>query len=391
MAPVSNVLRVDDPQVLAFQVGTDRLLVDEQCAGDRLARHPEPDERPRGNDAFLVGKHAADQGRSRAGVDGVVDEVEQALVGVAPLVDKTELDRELGIRTELAAALDAPPLDLHRDPLVDVEVGVPRTGRLNGRQQGFVRGAHEIAEVDQPPSGAPLEGGVDLRVTQIDLRLLDVGLAAHHSCLGRALLGRARLELLLGDRVLAEEDVGAGEVRLGQLQSRLGLRAPGLGLGQLGLVRPGLDDEQQRALRHDAAFGEIVHDGCPLDAGVHQALRVLLHAQQVARHPGTGLERLEGLGRAGELGEVGDLLPWLRPGDGHFRRFAGRRLRGPAAGQDRGQQPDYRKKSSGSWFPWHRFTLAEVAAAPTRCYSGPHLQRAPIQSAAGIVAVQAGE
>ena len=101
---------------------------------------------------------------------------------------------------------------------------------------------------------------------------------------------------------------GPGQLERGLVKINLALR-----LVELGLVGPGIDDEQQVPRLDFLAFLER-------------------HLDQVARHPRADVDRMNGLGSAGEVNIIGDFPP-DRQADrydrgldrGDFLRFGRRR------------------------------------------------------------------
>ncbi len=215
-------------------------------------------------------------------------------MGVALLVLETDLDRGLAdVRAELD--LEAPHLlaQVQRVALVQVEVDVDRVELLDGREHRGPAGAHEVARVHLPRAEPALERRPDLRVSEVDLRELELRLGLIPLA-DPALDGRLRRRVLLHHRLLAVE---------------LQLRADESGLVQLDLRLVGrlLDDEEEVPLRHHGAVLEV-------------------DRLEISGHPRHEIDRLRGGHRSRQLQVLDDrFLP--RCLDRHRRRRRRARLR----------------------------------------------------------------
>ncbi len=195
--------------------------------------------------------------------------------------------------------LDLPLVDRPADPqqrgLVHVEVDVHRVDRHDRGQQRLVL-VDQVAEGQVVAADLAVDRRGDLGelvAELVDLHALLVRLDPRIGLVdGRLLL----VELLLADRAGRQRVDGpvAGQGRLGQLERGLVEVDLALGLVELGLVGPGIDDEQQVPCLDLRPFLER-------------------HLDQVAGDSGADVDRLDGLGPAGEVDVVGDLPPdgWL--------------------------------------------------------------------------------
>ena len=130
-----------------------------------------------------------------------------------------------------------------RVALVQVEVDVDRLELLEGREQRRTVRADDVARIHLPRADPPGERRGDLRVSEVDLRELELRL-------GLVALADPVLDRRPGRRVLLHHRFLAVELRLG---------ADERGLVQLDLldVRRLLDDEEDLALLHDVAVLEV--------------------------------------------------------------------------------------------------------------------------------------
>src|SRR5262249_18616959 len=144
--------------------------------------------------------------------------------------------------------------------LVDVEVGVHRVDRHDGREQGaavLVPRLHQVAHGDDVAADAPADRREDLRVVEVQLAGRDQGPVGRDvgqiDVPGRA--GLIQVRLRRGPAVVR------GQVplvlRLVELQLRLVLADLRLRLVQQGLVRPRVDLEEDVSLLDQVPFPEV--------------------------------------------------------------------------------------------------------------------------------------
>ncbi len=272
----------------------------------------------------MIFEHRAPTDRAGGLADRIVDEVDLAGVIEPPLADEPQPDRGRhdrrgGIVTGLGEALVA---QVRR--LVERELESDRIDRHDGREQ---RGVAAGPAGDQVAGGnAPVADAAVDRRAQLGEGEIELGLAHHRFVggdggFGDALALRPLIEGLLGDGLVTDELLGSGEIGFGEGQVGASLGEIGADLVERGLIRPPVDGEQQVALLHRLAVGEV-------------------HGFEIAGDPGPDLHGIDGE-------ETSDVFVLVddgardRLGDRHARRRRGRpgRLRALAAArQQRGEQ-----------------------------------------------------
>ena len=129
----------------------------------------------------------------------------------------------------------------------------------------------QIADAHLVPAHAAGDRRRHPGIIEIELRLIDRGDRGVARCGGDGHLRHALVIGLLGGVVVLAQLGGAVELRLGELELRLGLRLLGLGGLERKLERPRLDDEQKIALLDQLAVGEV--DRFEIAAHPRRALR----------------------------------------------------------------------------------------------------------------------
>ena len=229
-----DILGIDDQHELAHLLGPDGRVGHQQRilggAGSHLdARKHARRERS----AFGLANTARARMVPEDAIDGVVDEVQPALVGERRFVDQLELDRHgqaaVGcVRVVVGEARVAQIGGLiHRELEAD---GIDRFD--GGKQAGIARRSarDEIADGHAPVADASGNRGAQLGELEIELGLAHGRLLRRDRRLGHALGLRALIECLLGDDASRRQDLAAREIafREGEVGSRLreaGLRS----------------------------------------------------------------------------------------------------------------------------------------------------------------------
>ena len=222
------------------------------------------------------------------------------MIWVAGVVLQPDLDRN---RRHFLLA-DAEPAHLRPDLenflLADGEVHIDRVGLHDGGELGRAIGSHQLAQRHLARRHDPVEGGLHLRIAEVERGLLGLDLGLLQLRRRRVLIGRGIVERDLGGD-LAARQVGLALIVHLRLFHR-GLRAGlgGLRLLELQLVRCRLDGEEGLAYLH--LFPVLVIDR------LHEALH--------ARDQIGGVDRGD-VTRGLEI--AGDLL-LNRERHGHLRR-----------------------------------------------------------------------
>ena len=256
---------------------------------------PQARKQPRREQPITVVEQRAAADGAGGGIQGVVHEDHHALVRIAALVGEPHLHWVAAVMRPVARELGV--FEIHL--LISVEAHVDRIERHQRREERLSIG-HEIAAGNERAADAPGDGRGDSRELEVEgsgvecrLRRLDVRL-------GLLAPRRARVELLPGDGMLADELRRAIALGSGERELRARLGELGAGLVALGDVRPRIDHEQDVAFFDLAAVREV-------DRG------------DIAGDARPDLDALHRLEAPGELVELGDLAR-DRGGDRHLRR-----------------------------------------------------------------------
>ena len=156
-------------------------------------------------------------------------------------------------------------------PLVAGEVDVHGVHGDDRRQQrgAFGPAADEVAARHVQSADPPADRRPDFRELDVELRGADRGFGGGERRDGLALLLRARVELLLGNRSRSKQAFRAIAVVARELEPHLRPRELGRRLLQDGSIRPRIDDEEQGSLFDHAAFVEVDRLQVAADARAH--------------------------------------------------------------------------------------------------------------------------
>lgn len=132
--------------------------------------------------------------------------------------------------------------------------------------RGAGHGDH-IAGLNLDGAGLAVDGRGDAGIAQIDLGIVDVALVR----LNHAFVGPHRgsfiIDRLLGDSVGRHQRLIARQIGAGAGERRLILGKLALGLGESGLERCGIDQEERIALMDQLAFLKIGYEQLTLHLG----------------------------------------------------------------------------------------------------------------------------
>ena len=248
-------------------------------------------------------------------------------MGISFLVGQTEIDRYAALVDCRSGggflALDDP----QQIALVDREVYVDRVDLIDQTKSGLLpHGADNVAGIDEVSADPAVEGRPHRCVTQIELGELDLGLGVENPGFRRFFLVTPLIHLSLRRGILFKQRRVAGKLGGGVPQRCLLCRQLGLRLLELGFVLVLLNREEQVALLHPGAVGEVIFFEIPF----------------YSRDQGNRISRR---GIAGKVEVVGDGLG-RGFGDGNHRRRRGGTARvfatsaGSAGQSDGYQQPD---------------------------------------------------
>ena len=187
-----------------------------------------------------MAKIALQADRRRRRVDLVVDDLERARAERLRAVALQRLDderRPAALRRRDARQVVLRQREEHRDR---IELRDDDDARRVG-------GVHDVARVDLAHARDAVDGRLDARVVELQLRVLDLRLVALHGA-AQLLDGRALVvDLLLRDELLRDDGLVALEVALRAAQLRRVARERRLGLVQLDVERPRIDLREQLA------------------------------------------------------------------------------------------------------------------------------------------------
>src|SRR5262245_7115639 len=248
--------------------------------------------------------------RVRRRVDLHVEEVTQAGMRVDGAVG--QLDPNVDVRV-LPGVFGAAPEVVEKVALADLEGDIDGVLADDGRELAG-GGLDQIAFGDDGDSDPSIDGRVDLRVAEIDLRLVELRLRLHDAGLRRLLVGFALVDRGLRDVLVAHQLLAALELQLGVDLGRLGLGNICARLLDGRLIGRLLDAEQEIALLDVLPLFEVA----------------LL---EEARHAGDDIDLVDGGEAPDVVDRVRDLTAHDRSdGNGGWRR---RTLRGGDAARYR--------------------------------------------------------
>ncbi len=213
-----------------------------------LDEHPRLDECVRPQHALGVRHERLEAQGGRRLVDLVVEHRELAIAELLRTVAVVDLDHHL-----------APRLcrrDLGQAILGHREEHRGRIHRADHDQAVRVGRVYEVAGVDLTNAGDPVEWRFDLRVVELELRILDLRFVDRDRAGVLADLAFVLLDLLRGDELLLLERLVALVRLLRREELRLVARERALRLMELDLERPRIDLGDHVALLDRLAFGE---------------------------------------------------------------------------------------------------------------------------------------
>ncbi len=203
--------------------------------------------------------------RARRAVDGVVDEVEPAVVGEGRLVDELELHRHgQSAVGDVRAVLGEARVAQIRT-LVQGELEADRIDRFDGREQGRVPVVPPVTRLPSETRRSPMRPRTGAR-SSVNSRSSAAWRTAA-SCAATAAFA-TRLACVRWSRVcrvitVPTKTLAALQIAFGEGEIGLGLREVRLRLIERGLERPAIDGEQQIALLHHLPVAE---NGWPRDS-----------------------------------------------------------------------------------------------------------------------------
>ena len=170
---------------------------------------------------------------------------------------------------EPLAAADA-RLDLGHAVLRHRELDVDRVELGDDRDAGGVAGADVVADVDRAQADPSRHRRDDPGVAEIEARGVLVGAVDDERRLELLDRGRLGVDVLAGDRVLAEQGLVALQLHPAVLELGLVAHARADRLLQGDLERPRIDGREQLALLHHLPFGEGDRGQHARDLGPHR-------------------------------------------------------------------------------------------------------------------------
>ncbi len=153
-------------------------------------------------------------------------------------------------------------------------------GLVDGDDPGEIARAHDVAGIDQPGAGAPVDRRADAAVVELHLRHVDgglVGLDAGFQLRHQGFLG---VQLLRGGGPGFDEPAVTIEVETGIVEQRLILGLVGLRLLQRRRVRRRVDLDQHVAGVHVLALGKVDLDDLAVDPRAYQHAVQGLHGAE---------------------------------------------------------------------------------------------------------------
>ena len=169
---------VDDPEIAAGEIGSDRALRDEEGLFDFLKRDSDSGEETWEEFEVRIREDRADRERSRGSIQFVAHIVHAAPMREPCLVCEFEERRRRILRLELAIV---PSREVPEgDVFARVEIGVNRVELDDRCEQRSFAVADEIAGIDQALSDAAVDRGSNARVGEIEFGARDCGVGGCH-------------------------------------------------------------------------------------------------------------------------------------------------------------------------------------------------------------------
>ena len=162
--------RADDKDEALALVVADGAFRHQQRVVQRAAAHPHRDEHARHQAAVLIGEAGAGANGARAGVDAIVEAFDGAVIDMAAVALRPQIDRNLLL---LGLGLGVVAYIVQIGLLVDLEIGIDAVVRDDGGQQRRRRGGapDQIAQGDFGAADAAGDRRLDISVIDIQLGL----------------------------------------------------------------------------------------------------------------------------------------------------------------------------------------------------------------------------
>ena len=227
-------------------VGADGAVGHQHCRVRRARAHRQRHRQAGREQALGVVETGAHAHRAGLRIQPVVDEVDAAFVRAAGLVGQAHAH---------ARCLFVGAPDAQEGLLADVEVGKQPGGAGDRRQHRLV--VDQVAGGDVGARHASGDRRAHRRKLQVQPRGAQCGIGASDVGLRRACAGVELVELLPRHGLGVEQLLRAGQFRLRQLGARRHCRQQRFEACHFGGKRPCVDAEQQLALLHHRAVGEM--------------------------------------------------------------------------------------------------------------------------------------
>ena len=219
-AALDDVAFTDDVDERLRLIRADRFVGYQQRFVRTSPEQLHRDEQPGRQQPVGVREQRASLDRAGRLVERVRDEVHAAFAREFLFVGEPDADRVREVARARARAVEIQPRVLQVFALVAGEVDVHRVHGDDRRQQrrAFGPAADEVAARHVQSADAPADRRSDLRELDVELRGADRGLGGCERRYGLALLLRARVELLFGNRSRPKQALGALAIVARELQ-----------------------------------------------------------------------------------------------------------------------------------------------------------------------------
>ncbi len=245
----------------------------------------------------------------------------------------------------------------------------------NRREQRALAAPDQVARLHLGGPDDPADRRSDVRVAEVECRIVDRRLLRVHLGPRRVAGGHGIVEFLLADRLFGNQGLEAGDIVVRLLQAGIRVGKLGFGFGQRRFQRLRIDEVEGGALLDERTLGEQ-------------------HLFEVALDPGANLHVLRTAGLPHQFHEDRDVL-LNDVGDVHLGRRCGsnRLLLAADARTDHGAKQNNESALHRDTSPlsldqtWRSASITESRGASTRRARTSPCRRAPGDAATGLHAV----